>query len=390
MKLTLLQVVAAMIALLAPTVFIRAQDAQFATLTNPNSPADPNSPVYSRQARDQVYPSTFRGGNSSSDTDGSSDVALSACGSRPHFEVSASLLYLQPGAGNLEYGTLVSPLPVPSPNWENESISPKYTPAFNFGLSYFVPESGNDIRSTWTHLDSTDSASFVGSPDQMAGPPYLIGPGANAYNIGNGSVHFGYDAVNLEAGHLWDTGGLFHVRVFGGVQYASIAQDLTGTFSNNAGTETTSNTTYSRFFGAGPRLGVNSQFNYCRFQFLGEIAAAVLVGNQQSHIDFSTTSTTPVPGLAYPNTQSFTSPNATQVIPSIDCRLGASYTFPLNFKIEAGYQAVVYVNAVNTYSLTEVTTPPVAQSVGVFFATGQHLQSNFTAQGPYLSASWAF
>ena len=30
--------------------------------------------------------------------------------SRYHFEVSGSLLYLQPGSGNLEYATLVSPL----------------------------------------------------------------------------------------------------------------------------------------------------------------------------------------------------------------------------------------------------------------------------------------
>ena len=99
-------------------------------------------------------------------------------------------------------------------------------------------------------------------------------------------------------------------------------------------------------------------------------------------------------GITPPNTQSLTSPNATQVIPSIGSRFGASYAFPFTnyglFKIEAGYQAVVYVNAVNSYLLTEVTTPPVVQSVGVFLATAQHLQNNFTAQGPYLSASWVF
>jgi hypothetical protein len=34
-----------------------------------------------------------------------------------HFEVSGSLLYLQPDAGDLEYATLVSPLPLPTPHW---------------------------------------------------------------------------------------------------------------------------------------------------------------------------------------------------------------------------------------------------------------------------------
>ena len=34
----------------------------------------------------------------------------------PRFEVSGSLLFLQPGAGNLEYGTLTTPLPLPPPS----------------------------------------------------------------------------------------------------------------------------------------------------------------------------------------------------------------------------------------------------------------------------------
>ena len=43
---------------------------------------------------------------------------------RPRFEGSAAFLYLQPGGGNLQYGTLVTPLPLPSPNWANQSLEP--------------------------------------------------------------------------------------------------------------------------------------------------------------------------------------------------------------------------------------------------------------------------
>src|ERR1700722_12054542 len=39
----------------------------------------------------------------------------------PRFEISVSLFYLQPGAGDLEYGTLVSPSPIATPNWSNQS-----------------------------------------------------------------------------------------------------------------------------------------------------------------------------------------------------------------------------------------------------------------------------
>ena len=48
------------------------------------------------------------------------------------------------------------------------------------------------------------------------------------------------------------------------------------------------------------------------------------------------------------------------------------------------------MNAVNDYSMTEVVTPSNTQSVGVFLRTAEHLQSDFTVHGPYLTASWLF
>ncbi|MFZ2065272.1 MAG: Lpg1974 family pore-forming outer membrane protein [Xanthobacteraceae bacterium] len=82
-------------------------------------------------------------------------------------------------------------------------------------------------------------------------------------------------------------------------------------------------------------------------------------------------------------------------MPSIDARLATAYTFaPTSygvFKIEAGCQATVYFNAINQYSLTQVpVNVPMIPPVGVFLATEQHLQSNFTDQGPYVTGSWAF
>ena len=62
MKATLFYGVATIAALLAPTVIVRAQDVQFASL------ADPNSLVYFRQARDHAYPFTLCGADSSADT----------------------------------------------------------------------------------------------------------------------------------------------------------------------------------------------------------------------------------------------------------------------------------------------------------------------------------
>jgi hypothetical protein len=289
----------------------------------------------------------------------------------------------------MEYGTLVSPLPPLSPHWENQAIDPNFGPAFNLGARYMVLETGNDLRTSWTHLNSTDAASFAGTVLQFAGPQYLIGPGGNAYNLGAGNVNFRYDTVNFEAGQMFRTGSPFQVRVHGGVQYASINQRITGAFSDFTGSFTQTNLTDSKFSGAGPRLGVNAQFNGRHFQFIGDMAVCALIGTQHLGLDINTVSPT-FPGG---NPQTFSSPDATQVMPGLDSRLGTAFSLPLGsgiLKIEIGYQAAVYLNAINSYSLTQVTTTPAIQAIGVFMATQQQLQSNFFAHGPYVSTSWAF
>jgi Legionella pneumophila major outer membrane protein precursor len=307
----------------------------------------------------------------------------------PHFEVSASLNFMQPGAGNLEYGTLITPLPAVTPSWANQSLTPDYSPSFDVGARYMASEA-NDIAINWTHQTNTANASVFATPLQMVGPPFLIGPESALYKIGHGNVQTAYDAINLDAGHTFCAECSFQLRAFGGVEVARIGQNLTGTFQSPDGTAFNSNTTTSSFTGAGPRLGMKGQYAFGDFQFIGETAGAALIGPAQSRINFTTLS----PALAGINSQSLTSPNATRVIPSIDARLAVAYTFaPSNYgllKVEAGYRAAVYFDAVNQYALTNVPTALTLPPNGIYLATAQHLQTNFTDQGPYLKASWLF
>jgi hypothetical protein len=307
----------------------------------------------------------------------------------PRFEVSGSLLYLQPGAGDLEYGTLVTPFPIATPNWSNQSLTPKFSPAFSVGARY-MPNAFNDIELSWTHLNTTTNGAFAGTPTQMVGPPFLIGPEANEYKIGQGAVKFAYDSVKLDGGHTFCAECSFQLRAFGGVEFARIGQNLGGSFLDPDGSASMSYNTPSMFTGAGPRLGLKGQYALGDFQFIGEVAGAGLIGTSQARINVSTIS----PAIVGPNNQSLTSPNATQVVPSIDARLATAYAFPVNsygqFKIEAGYQAAVYFDAVSHYALTSVPTAPMIPPVGIFLSTSQHLQSNFTDQGPYVTGSWLF
>ena len=283
-------------------------------------------------------------------------------------------------------GTLISPLPITSPNWSNQSLKPGFSPTFNVGLRY-IANASNDIELNWTHLNTSTNDSFAASPTQMVGPPYLIGPNSSPYSLGSGGVKFDYDAVNVDGGHTFCTECPFQLRVFGGLQFARIGQDVNGLFQSTDGTDSSGYTNHSLFTGVGPRLGVKGQYVFGDFQLIGEAAASGLIGTSKSHLDFTTN--TPAVG---PNAQALFSPNSTQVVPGIDARLATAYTFPSTsygqFKLELGYQAAIYFNVINEYSLTQIsTTIPVT---GVFLATEQHSQSNFTTQGPYLTGSWAF
>ena len=309
------------------------------------------------------------------------------------FETSAAFLYLQPGGGNLQYGTLVTPLPLPSPNWANQSLNPGFSPAFRVGLGYRVTES-EDVQANWTHLNAGAHDSFAGGPTQMAGPPFLIGPGANAYKMGQGDVNFAYDSITADGGHTFCAACAFQWRVFGGLELARIGQNLSGAFESYDGSNTSGYTNSSLFTGLGPRLGTKAQYDLGAFHFVGEVAAAALVGRSQSHIDFTTTSAGAGAGIPQPNNQTLTSPNAMQLVPAIETSVAVSYALPPTsygqLKLELGYQAAVYANAISQYSLTQVATPPVVGTVGVFLATQQHLLSDFTVQGPYAAARFLF
>jgi Legionella pneumophila major outer membrane protein precursor len=316
-------------------------------------------------------------------------AAATPISNAPRFEVSASLLYLQPGAGDLEYGTLVTPFPIATPTWANQSLSPKFNPAFRLGVRYMA-NPFDDIELSWTHQNSTTNGAFAGSPTQMVGPLFLIGPEANDYKNAQGTVKFAYDSVKLDGGHTFCAGCSFQLRAFGGLEFARIGQNLGGSFMAPDGSASMSYNTPSSFTGAGPRLGLRGQYALGDFQLIGEVAGAGLIGTSQARINVSTIS----PAIVGPNNQFLTSPNSTQVIPSVDARLAAAYAFPASsygrFKIEVGYQAAVYFDVVSHYSLTSVPTAPMIPPVGIFLSTAQRLPSNFTDQGPYVTGKWLF
>lgn len=325
------------------------------------------------------------------------------------FEVNATLLFLRPSTGNLAYAVRINPFPFLTPHWEEQTVRPDYSPAFNVGCCYHFC-SGGDVQIDWTHFNAYDQTSAgvtvpytLGLLDgpaniQSLAPPFLIGPPL-PYSTATGVAHTTYDAINADAGLTVRAGNSAQFRFFGGLQGARISQSLSGSFRGSVDDQPASffDVTRSVFTGVGPRLGMEAHYLAGNFDLLGDIAGAALIGTRSGRIDFTTSSSrTRVQGVPV-NEQSLTAPDATPVVPCIDAKLGASYSLPAGrlgiFKCEAGYQAAAYIDAVTHFALTEVGNPMTGLDEGVkavFLRTAHEVQSNFLVHGPYVKFSWNF
>ncbi len=204
----------------------------------------------------------------------------------------------------------------------------------------------------------------------------------------NASLQSQYDAVKLTARHSLCADCPFQFLAFGGVEYARVGETLTGTFTASAGTYYHQYVSSSLFDGAGPRLGIESQYNFGCFQFFGEAAGSGLIGSSQTDINFATAG----PTLVAINNQSLTSPNVSHVVSAFDAKVGTSYTFPASadnfFKLEVGYQVAAYFNVLRYYELSMVTGSLLSR--GVHLDSDYQEKSNLTVQGPYLKGSVLF
>ena len=325
------------------------------------------------------------------------------------FELSGSLLVLQPSTTNMTYGQVASPFPVPSPNWNDQVIQPNYQPTFNLGFKY-MPNDTNDLDINWTHLNSSSTANKNVIPaTQFVAPTYYAGPQGSSYGSAKGYAQFSYDSVHIEAGHTFCVGCSFQFRPFGGLEYASINNSLSGTFSNvggaelhNNGLNMHSNISSSTFNGIGPRAGINTIYNWNDFQLISKLGAGLLIGTQHNNFSTLTTCTNGCGGppdnstsAIVGNVQNWTSPSNTQVIPTVDTKLAIAHAFSPTkygqFKLELGYQAALYFNA-NTQNQLSNVLPSlnVFAPTGIYLATAEHVQNNFFVQGPYISGKWAY
>lgn len=323
------------------------------------------------------------------------------------FQVYGESLFLQPNGSSLYYAAVAFPfnaevsVPIDCPNWFIKEIFPSYSAAFKVGTKVLFSDLDTNIEMNWERLCCEDSSSYsVPLEKDMVGPLFDIGPNSAAYLDSWGKIKFRFDSVDL----LFGQQGCFFKRLypnfFAGGSFTRINQVTFTNYSNTAAYRSRLIQTYSKFTGAGPKFGLDFEYRMIKgFFFTGTSSLALIIGESQN----GTTYESAAPylaetGMPIPNVQTTTVPNRTQVVPGLEEKLGFSYIGDFYcFRVEfgAGYQAQVFLNAIQSIDMTapqvEPSLLPLTVPDSAVFAVGfERTLSNFILSGPYIYLSLTF
>ncbi|NBX84617.1 MAG: hypothetical protein EBQ95_03300 [Gammaproteobacteria bacterium] len=253
-------------------------------------------------------------------------------------------------------------------------LSPSWSWGFQLEASHHF-NTGNDLNLNWYHFRGSDSLNIA--PNQNIGQfkaPYdPVTPGntvgnPTTINSVNASIYNDWDQVNIEFGQHVDFGANKFVRLHAGAQFARVASDANVTSTITAPTTpvTTNAVITGVYNGFGPRVGVDLDYGFGNgFDIYGTAGVGALAGSSKTNYNES---------LATSTGSYITNYNDPRIVPTVDAKLGAMYTYSLaqgDLSFDAGWLWNEYVGAI--------------ESAGS--STGAH-NNNFGIQGLYFGMKW--
>jgi hypothetical protein len=145
------------------------------------------------------------------------------------------------------------------------------------------------------------------------------------------------------------------------------------------------------------RGSVNRYRSSNEFSLAGHGSVSLLTGTGKNHTDYASIAPELSDlGVTPPNKQSTSVCSSTQVVPAFAEKLALFYEYSecgeAALKLEVGYQAHIYINALQSIDMgSGVILPPVApNTVGVFARTFKRNPSDFALSGPYVALDVKF
>lgn len=335
-------------------------------------------------------------------------------------DVYLGLLYLQPHTGNLNYAVFVSGTQPYYQSWHYQALKPDYSPGFEVGGHYRLPDEHYQASLGWIHLNTRD-ASFKQaarttdlSTIEFVSPPFEQSPPVFGIKRADSSVTFDFDSIALNAARLFEPHPKLRARLFGGINVLKIKQKLTTVFSDMVGVPGTDysyalapdpafsfqlqNT--SDYLGVGPDLGFNVAYTVTHgIGILGEFLGTLTAGNMSIHDRFTSTSTRLTTLGIGTSHQEITVPDTTQVVPGFDGKLGLFYNYTgvniPKFNVELGYRFASYINGISTVNPSTLVQPGTFVATPEFSTGTMAIVSSdiknqaFNFNGPYIKLNVA-
>lgn len=224
---------------------------------------------------------------------------------------------------------------------------PNYQWGFEVEGAYHF-NTGNDLNINWSHVNKSKSRSFGATRTEgfnFGGSTTSSVTGVS----GTGSIDPKWDAVNIEFGQHVDFGDNKAIRFHGGAQYARMTNDInrssTDTLASSvAGTAVTGTYTHTTNYsptynGFGPRVGADMAYDWGNgLGMYANAATGLLAGTSAYQATFED---------SRGNSRSGSS-SKTTVVPLMDAKLGATYTYAMaqgDLTVDAGWMWINYFNA---------------------------------------------
>lgn len=200
------------------------------------------------------------------------------------------------------------------------------------------------------------------------------------------TANFNYHDVNLEVGQTICAGSLIWLRLFGGLQYASINSNLHTTYTNVSiagadGVYPEENIVQkSTFHGIGPRVGFDMTLPVQGFALSSHLAVGLLAGSIDGSFKDEFPDVFSDPGILLLDGGSLgvRENSETQSSPFLDLKVGLAYAFHFfgqtKWTLDIGYMAVHYFNAATNFRHATNNAEMYIKQV-----------NDVTLEGPYLN-----
>lgn len=295
------------------------------------------------------------------------------------FTLTGGATYLEPSFNGLDFFDSVSPIVGGGDAVQTENLEQKFNWGYFLGAAYQISHH-YDVQLTWAQINTSndDSDSMTGGTGKgiITSNREFFSLGATDTATADARETLDYQVLDATLGQYHNITEMLKTRLFAGVRYAKITDDTDITYIVTGRTINPFDNYDSSFSGVGPEAGLDLEYKiWDKLGVVGSLAAAFLVGNQDSSSDVFATN-------GFQNTVD--SDDNIRMVPALNAKLGANWEIPYRlhnwgFGVEAGYQVAYYFNVVDQIQYQPTTGSDV-----------QHNYSNVGFMGPYLNFSAAF